>query len=65
MLHITVQSMDIGEEFSAVEARRRREVDFGEDGGEMVVGLVAGGVNLEEVGWLSDGVEQFGHVGLL
>jgi hypothetical protein len=48
-----------------VEARRRREVDFGEDGGEMVVGLVAGGVNLEEVGWLSDGVEQFGHVGLL
>lgn len=48
-----------------MKGRQRRELDFGEDGGEMVVGLVAGGVNLEEVGWFSDGVERFGHVGLL
>jgi hypothetical protein len=31
----------------------------GEDGGEVMVDLVEGGVDLEAVGWVSSGVELF------
>lgn len=43
--------------------RLGRKLGFGEEGGEVLVGLVQGGVDLKEVGWVSGGVlELFGHV---